>query len=586
MRRKQAPWLAGVAGLVAATALAAGDREVQACGGFFCSQVPVNQSGEQIVFAIDQNHVKAYIQIAFTGNAKDFAWVVPVATQPTISVGTQAVFTQLGERTRPQFFVQWQSSGTNQCFGRVLGAADAGALAPQPGAKGVDILDARDVGPYATVTLKSKSTDELVKWLSDNGYAQPPSATPLIKHYVEQNMLFVALRLKQDATVGEITPLVLDMDSDPEACVPLILTQVAATVNMPVLVYVLNQNRAFPSNWFHVEVNERKINWMAGGSNYGDLVNQAIDEAAGHGFVTEYAGDSSIMKDALYLAGRWNVETLRGTTDPVNLLQALLQMGYPRDQSMQNLLRKYIPMPQSLKDRGVDERSFYNNISAYKSDLAGVKVDIDAFIAELSERIIKPVKDAQSMFDTQPYLTRLFSTVSPDEMTRDPLFHMNPDLPKVSNIHTAQGTADCSSDGLMKNIVLTLPGGDKIALDEAWRPYDTTHRWKFADAESAARTIALVGPKGMPVRYTRQQAKAADMFLDRETPAAVRGRLPADLNQQPAAAASGGWCAVASRRSESVPGGAATLVLAAALALAARRPQRMTRNPQRLTRKS
>src|SRR5262245_49582725 len=96
--------------------LAVAPNRARACGGFFCSQVPVDQSGEQIVFSIDEQHVTAYIQISFKGEAKDFAWVVPVATKPVISVGTQTLFTQLQGRTQPQFNVQWTFDQNNQCF--------------------------------------------------------------------------------------------------------------------------------------------------------------------------------------------------------------------------------------------------------------------------------------------------------------------------------------------------------------------------------------------------------------------------------------------------------------------------------------
>src|SRR5262249_54037071 len=157
-------------------------------------------------------------------------------------------------------------------------------------------------------------------------------------------------------------------------------------------------------------------------SNYQDLVNKAIDEAAGHGFVTEYAGPSAPLKGRLFNAGMLNPEALRGITDPAALIDALLQMGYPRDATMQALLREFIPEPQSLKDQHVEERAFYNNIRQYQSALAGFKVDIDGFIAALDERVVMPLKAAQAMIDARPYLTRLYSTVSPDEMTRDPLF--------------------------------------------------------------------------------------------------------------------------------------------------------------------
>jgi hypothetical protein len=74
-----------------------------ACGGFFCSQVPVVQNGEQIVFAVGDNHVTAHIRIFYTGDAKKFAWVVPVPSIPKISVGTETLFSQLASATQPQF---------------------------------------------------------------------------------------------------------------------------------------------------------------------------------------------------------------------------------------------------------------------------------------------------------------------------------------------------------------------------------------------------------------------------------------------------------------------------------------------------
>ena len=81
---------------------------VLACGGFFCSQVPVEQRGEQIVFAYGPgDKVTAIIQIAYQGSAEDFAWVVPVTGQPTIALGPDAIFSTLRMRTDPQFWLEW-----------------------------------------------------------------------------------------------------------------------------------------------------------------------------------------------------------------------------------------------------------------------------------------------------------------------------------------------------------------------------------------------------------------------------------------------------------------------------------------------
>ena len=49
--------------------------EADACGGFFCSQVPINQSGERIIFSIEGTTVEAHVQITYSGEAKKFSWV-------------------------------------------------------------------------------------------------------------------------------------------------------------------------------------------------------------------------------------------------------------------------------------------------------------------------------------------------------------------------------------------------------------------------------------------------------------------------------------------------------------------------------
>src|SRR5262249_8744021 len=56
----------------------------QACGGFFCTNAPVDQSAERIIFAVNEaaGTIDAYVQINYTGSPDQFAWVVPVPNPP------------------------------------------------------------------------------------------------------------------------------------------------------------------------------------------------------------------------------------------------------------------------------------------------------------------------------------------------------------------------------------------------------------------------------------------------------------------------------------------------------------------------
>jgi len=536
---------AGVALLLAVATPGA----ARACGGFFCNQaIPIDQSGEQIVFSMRPDGVTAHILIQYQGNARDFSWVVPVMSRPQIKLGTTALFTTLLTRTQPRF--QIDSSTTDFCRSVAKGTAGSGGPeSPNRPGGGVNVVEMREVGPFATVILESKDAAELITWLKENGYDQPPESTPLIEHYVKQGMLFVALKLNQDASTGEIQPLVLDMPH-PEACVPLILTRVAAVRDMPVQVFVLGNHRAFPRNWFHVEINQKRIDWRGGGANYRQLVTEAINEAAGRGFITEYAGSTEMFANQLVRPGGFDLTALKGATQAHTLVSQVLALGLPRDAVLLALLRKYAPMPESVRAMGISENQFYSSFSLYGPALANTPVDGAAFAAELEMRIITPLREAQAMLDAQPYLTRLYATVSPDEMTRDPLFHFNPDLPTVSNVHMARAVLGTCGGGPS---VLELEDGTRIGLEGseviAARPLPFQGRpIEPAGSGPAAASIQLVGSHGAPAVYGTQQAFTVDQALDKDLPELVREMHP------PARTSQSSGCSLA--------GGAATAPLA------------------------
>src|SRR5262249_22452485 len=69
----------------------------RACGGFFCTNVPVDQSAERIIFAVNEaaGTIDAYVQINYTGSPEQFAWVVPVPNPPKVDVADIAMIDEL-----------------------------------------------------------------------------------------------------------------------------------------------------------------------------------------------------------------------------------------------------------------------------------------------------------------------------------------------------------------------------------------------------------------------------------------------------------------------------------------------------------
>ena len=86
----------------------------QACGGLFCDGPtnPVDQAGENILFAVDEEaeQITVHVQIQYEGAAEEFAWILPTPALPELQLGTDALFTALGN-TRARFGLNAPTGG-------------------------------------------------------------------------------------------------------------------------------------------------------------------------------------------------------------------------------------------------------------------------------------------------------------------------------------------------------------------------------------------------------------------------------------------------------------------------------------------
>ena len=452
-----------------------------ACGGFFCSQTPIEQTGERVLFGVSRDGmVKAHIQIFYQGEAEKFAWVLPVPAEPqAIGVGTDQLFSQLDNTYRPTFSTQWTYQ--NDCYYSGGGWGDDADFAPSAGAggaeeggrQGVEVLQADAVGPYDYVVLKGTGEggggEAMFKWLNDNGFDQDESAKSHIMTYAAENHVFVAIKLQQDAGVGDIAPLTMEYKM-PAGCVPLRLTSIAAMDDMDVWVYMLGNHRAVPINYLHTEINEAKIDWINYGQNYDEVAREAVDIASGRAFLTEYAGDTNEMQGVLWKPGLYDTKPLLEEKTPWGFVNKMLQLNYPRTPAMQNLIRTHIPKPDSLSK--IEDRDFYNNLENYSAELEKQKFDPSAFVADIWEKIFNPLEEASELFAEYDYLTRMYTVISPNEMTRDPIFLFNPDLGNVNRIHRAVATAVCKpgSNYEAEEVKVTLEDGTELTykVPEQW----------------------------------------------------------------------------------------------------------------------
>jgi hypothetical protein len=514
-----------------------------ACGGFFCSSTPVNQSAEKIVFYLQPDGVEVIVQVSTAGtDATDFAWVVPVQLAPDqYGTGSQAALDTIAQLTTPQFRLDVQTVGNCHSiyFPGEAGGPDRNGVAPTgtPMGPTVQVVSQQSVGPYDSVLLKSDDPNALVQWLRDNQFRISDAAAGIIPVYVAEHSLFVAYKLKADATTQDIVPITLHFpyvkNVDGTAlgsCIPLRLTAIAATNDMEVLTFVLASAQAVPTNFFRVLLNLAKIDWINDGLNYDDVLKQAVSEAGGNAFATEYAGGTSQFKEAFF-SSRYDTATLSRTTDPAAYVQQLLLQGFPRNGQMRSFLEKWIPEPDAAKQAGITEQSFYNCLECYQQYVALVPFNAAAATADLDTTVLEPLREFQHAVDSSAYLTRLRTFISPAQMTIDPTFAITSNLPDVSNIHVAQGLLQCGMNGAwgQSPISITYEGGGHVTL--------------MGDGQSGYNTSDLMQ---LPAALLWYQDKAdGSNYVAGSNVAAINGIIASHNNRVD------GGCAAA-------PGGAAT----------------------------
>lgn len=523
--------------LAAALAVSMWSNRAEACGCFAPPDptVPVVQAGERILFATSNGKVTAHIQIQYAGDAKDFGWLLPVPSVPTLKVGTEELFTQLINTTQPRYNVETRATGNCNGFGfRGAGAPstanDSAFETQNPGAPNPLVIQS-SIGPYDYAVLKADNKDAMLSWLAQNRYFIPVGTEDVVGPYIRPGSFFLALKLQSGKSAGDITPVVLEYPSD-LPMIPIILTSVAAQPNMGIQVWMLGNGRAIPRNYRHVVLNDSQLDWLNGARNYNDVVIRAVSEAPEkHAFLTEYAGTSNVMVDVLDGAQRFGTQAaLASRATAQEFVKYLFDNGYAVTQpgqrfgppqqvlppALRSLVLAAVPFPRALANSGVTEDQFLAQLSYYLGEyrtqnpqlFTGYQLNLKPteLAAEIFEKVVKPAREAGALFRQYPTLTRLYTTLSPQDMTRDPVFSYNPALPEVPRDHNAIYEVNCGLSGS----TFTSPG--RLITEQGW-----TVKYPEGRNANPERAFLSSGPGALRIETLPEEGSPI-VDLDNTTP--------------------------------------------------------------------
>ena len=304
----------------------------------------------------------------------------------------------------------------------------------------------------------------------------------------------MSLRLQKDAESGEIQPLILEyempttengitLEKMPIACVPIQLTRIAATDNMPIQVYILGDARAVPLNFIELELDDTQVNWLGCQTNprcfdtdYRSRFDRAASEIVNHTFVTEYAGPAGVMEGQIVIP--LTKEQIAGVEDEQEFFDRYSFL-LPNVPLVDSILSEYLP-------EGGRDKDWVFNATQLAEDL--------------HEKVLQPAIDDQVYVDGFQYLTRLYARLGPETMTKDPFFALKPELPMVDNIHRATALPVCTED-VPSALQITVANGNgtvtipaRISDCAGWVPMDNVVL--VNDTRSPATQIASYGFAG------------------------------------------------------------------------------------------
>jgi len=484
-----------------------------ACGGLFCNNNdPVDQSGEQIVFEIDEeaDRTTMHVNVAYEGPSESFAWVVPVQGIPDLFRGHSELFRVLDATTAPRYgTVRTYDASCEDVWGGDSDAdtdADADADADADGdadidGGGVEVLATEHIASYEITILAATDATDLTEWLIANEYDLPITMDEALAPYVASGMNFAAVKLAKDTDTGDLPPLGMSYDGTTPV-VPLQLTAVAAVPDMPITIYMIGDARGVPTNYLHVRLNPMAVDYFSFAANLDDVIGRAADEAGGQAFATLAAlPDAQPVWDITW-PGRYRPDVLHDIQGAANFVGSLQSAGFAGTPEVLEVLRTYFPVPE---DFPYGEATFYNDPTSYRAYYSGFDFDPVEVADALVEAEVVPRETAQELIDDMPWLTRLRSSVSPEEMTLDPQFGFNPDLEPVSpdqNL-TIRAACDTRPDNRSANAapqLLTWPSGQTLwvpSLDTMWSEGTTYQDYIDSDGV-AALYIEQMSTQGPP----------------------------------------------------------------------------------------
>jgi hypothetical protein len=281
-----------------------------------------------MALSLSQQRTVLWDQVQYTGDPKDFAWVLPVGPGAVIEEASDAWFESLEAVSATHLASPTVVCDNGQSIQQNEGSGFAcgGGTQPQPDTAngtpgdthrvrdtgGVTVEHQGTVGPYETATLKADDPAALSSWLKAHSYVIPADITPVIDAYVKAKSEFIVLRLKPGAGVRQMTPVrVLTPGASPT--LPLRMVAAGTGSEVAIVLYVIAEGRYRVQNFEQATIGyEANLtwDWSTSKSNYSVLRDNVLKNG---GFLTTFSKARGLTDQVIAQDGLTAQYTVNGT---------------------------------------------------------------------------------------------------------------------------------------------------------------------------------------------------------------------------------------------------------------------------------
>jgi len=267
-------------------------------GKVFSLQIAdTNISDQHAVIAFANGQQTLLIETRFTGDGRDFAWVVPVPAEPTVELGSRGALQTARAILQPRLerhpvqgplivvlgafllliptllHIDRGSRKAQKPWHERLARAIAGTIAVTilvfmigvfapslggarsraPAADPIEILQQSNIGAYDVRVVRSADPRAMLDWLNAEKFGVSEASTTAINGYVRDGWCFVAAKLRADASADarrSPEPLLMRF-ATAQPVYPMRLTATGST-NLALDLYVFGPKRASVSGMTHV----------------------------------------------------------------------------------------------------------------------------------------------------------------------------------------------------------------------------------------------------------------------------------------------------------------------------------------------